>query len=146
MAGQKAFTLLELVVVIMIAGILAMLTIPSYQRMMNHARLSGATRELVADLLRTRMECVAENRQFQFQFASDRYTISRDDDRNGTFETGEVRNTRDVASAYTGVTVAASRPITFSTKGMVTADTVTVSNCAETRRVLTNMVGRVRVE
>jgi prepilin-type N-terminal cleavage/methylation domain-containing protein len=145
MFGRNGFTLLEAMVVIMIAGILAALTIPSYQRMANRARLNGATRELISDLMRTRMQCVAENRQFEFQFGGDVYKILRDDDRSGVLDSTEVFNVREVGRVYAGVTVTAPGPITFTTRGMVTADTVTVTNAVGTKCVLINMVGRVHV-
>ena len=59
---QRGFTLVELMTVIVIAGVLATLALPTFRDMLERRRLEGQTNELVTDLQYAQSEAVARNR------------------------------------------------------------------------------------
>ncbi len=140
------FSLLEVTVVVVISVILASILLPNYARMANRSRLNGATRELVGDLMKVRMQCVSENKQFSFAFGGSRYTVYRDDNRNGVFEESEILNERDLSSGYGGVNMTATQDIVYNPRGTVSGATVTVANATGTKTIVVNIAGRVKVE
>jgi prepilin-type N-terminal cleavage/methylation domain-containing protein len=59
---QRGFTMVELMTVIVIAGVLATLALPSFRDMLERRRLEGQANELVTDLQYAKSEAVARNR------------------------------------------------------------------------------------
>jgi type IV fimbrial biogenesis protein FimT len=59
---QCGFTMVELMTVIVIAGVLATLALPSFRDMLERRRLEGQANELVTDLQYAKSEAVARNR------------------------------------------------------------------------------------
>jgi type IV fimbrial biogenesis protein FimT len=57
-AGQNGFTLIELVVTLTVASILAMVAVPSYRQFVESGRLTAATNDLVGDLSYARVEAM----------------------------------------------------------------------------------------
>ena len=58
--GAAGYTLVELLVVIVIIGVVAAISFPSFQAMTNGNRLTSGTNELVATLQMARMEAIRE--------------------------------------------------------------------------------------
>ncbi len=76
---------MELLVVIAIIGILALLTAPSFLRMMNRYKLSGTARELVSLMQATRHEAIKLNApaQVNYDAATNTFIAFVDLDRDG---------------------------------------------------------------
>ena len=55
-ANAKGFTLIELVVTVTVAGILAVIAVPAYKQFVESGRLTTATNDLVGDLSLARIE------------------------------------------------------------------------------------------
>jgi type IV fimbrial biogenesis protein FimT len=66
----RGFTLIELMVTIAIAGLLAMLVAPSFQDMILMQRLRGVNAQVVTDLQFARAEAVARARYVRFNLSS----------------------------------------------------------------------------
>lgn len=62
---QRGFTMVELMTVIVIAGVLATLALPSVRDMLERRRLEGQANELVTDLQYAKSEAVARNRSVE---------------------------------------------------------------------------------
>ena len=69
--AQRAFTLIEMLVVIVIAGVVLALVAPSFREMILMKRLSGINSQLVTDLQYARSEAVTRNTNIRFRFRSD---------------------------------------------------------------------------
>jgi type IV fimbrial biogenesis protein FimT len=65
---QTGFTLLELLVVVAIAGILATLAAPSFNTMLERRRLVSATEAVLSDLRWTRSEGIKRNIRMRLTF------------------------------------------------------------------------------
>ncbi|TVL99284.1 MAG: hypothetical protein CV087_18510, partial [Candidatus Brocadia sp. WS118] len=80
MANQKGFSLIEMVVVMLIISILAGITISAYIGMKPSIRLSGATRQIMGDLLWARMQAISQNNEFRIIYDNNyQYSILDDD-------------------------------------------------------------------
>lgn len=145
-AGARGFSLLEVMVTVSIIIILSTVMIPQFNGMVTRARLHGATRELVSDLMKVRMQAVAESKLFQVDFKGSSYEIAKDMNNSGGFESGEVISVRNVGAVYRGVGMTAPRTIVYNPRGTVVGTTVTVTNPKGTKRVMVNVAGRVKVE
>jgi type IV fimbrial biogenesis protein FimT len=149
MNRSKGFTTVELMVVVGIAGVLAMTSTLSYLTLRTNLHLSGASRQILGDLLSARMKAVNQNKIFKVFFPSgtNQYKICDDADGNGTVEDGEgdvlVKNIQD---DYPGVTIAASVDPVFSPRGTATAGaTVTLTNTKGSKTVSVASTGRVKI-
>jgi type II secretion system protein H len=64
---QRGFTLVELMTVIVIAGVLATLALPAFNDMLARRRLEGQANELVTDLSYAKSEAVQRNRSIELR-------------------------------------------------------------------------------
>ena len=71
MRGQRAFTLIEMLVVIVIAGAVLALAAPSFRGMILAKRLSGINSQLITDLQFARNEAAARNAHVRVTFRTD---------------------------------------------------------------------------
>ena len=58
---QAGFTLIELMIVVVIASVLATMAVPSFKEFMGRTRQSSAVSQLVSDLNRARSEAIKRN-------------------------------------------------------------------------------------
>src|SRR3990172_10805693 len=80
---QEGFSLIEIIIVMVIIGALAGTAIPVYIGMGPSIRLSGATRQIMGDLMWARMQAISQNNEYKVFFLDDhRYQILDDTDRN----------------------------------------------------------------
>ena len=133
---ESGFTMLEVVTTVIITLILSSAMLPQFLGMANRAKLNGATRELVSDIMQTRMAAVAKNTSYRLAMVGGTgYAVWRDEDKDGTYEDDERIGESDFTKAYTGVTITASRDIDFSPKGTVVSATVELSNKSGSKKV-----------
>lgn len=71
MRGQRAFTLIEMLVVVVILGTVLALVAPSFREMLLMKRLSGINSQLVTDLQFARSEAAARNAHVRVTFGND---------------------------------------------------------------------------
>ena len=64
---QAGFTIIELMTVMVIAGVLLALALPSFNETLARRRLEGQANELVTDLSYAKSEAVARNRSVLLQ-------------------------------------------------------------------------------
>ncbi len=145
--GAEGFTLLEVMATVVISLILSSVMVPQFIGMANRARLNGATRELVSDIMQTRMAAVSKNKPYQLEVNDEHtYTITCDANRDGTFAEDEKVACRDLSSGYSGVALKADNTIVFNPKGTVASSKFTLVNSTGKKKVLVNIAGRVKVE
>jgi prepilin-type N-terminal cleavage/methylation domain-containing protein len=138
----RGVTLVELAVVLAILGVGIGVTVPAVGRALDRYRVVGAASDLYGALHLTR----ARARQTGVMHA---LVIDRD---GRTFRivedpTGQARTVAGPRTLVDGVAVSGNTTIRFSPKGFaVPFGTITVRADDEVRRLVVNILGRVRVE
>ncbi len=149
--GHAGFTLIELMVTLAVAGILAAIAAPSMTGLLNANRLSGAAGELTATLQLARAEAIRRNARVTVCASADgltcsntgnwaRWIIHGTDNATGTDEV--IRDQTPSGSVQISGPAAG---IVFRPSGIIDAQTtvtacVPVSNPPQNRRVVTVMI------
>ena len=146
---KYGFTLLELMMVVAIMGILSAIATPNLMYYMAERRLNGAARMVMSDLMAARQKAVSQNNEFKVFFNANHheYTILDDDDNDGTADTGEATEVRDIRRDYYDVTFTASADPIFYPRGTASGTTVTVtsSRTGVSKVVTVALNGRVKI-
>lgn len=138
MKKQSGFTLIEMMTAIGILGILAAVAIPGYISWLPQIRLSGATHQIVGDLMNARMLAVKESKDVTISTGASSYTVTPQ---------SETPVTKSISNSYPGVSMSTSS-ITFNARGVVsgTLPTITVNGgSAGTKSISVSITGRVKV-
>ncbi len=144
---EKGFTLIELIITISIAVIIMAISAPELRKIMTRNRLNGAGRQIVNDLMNSRMKATSQNNRFRVIFLDNhRYTIHDDDNNNNTVDTGEATLTKDIQDSYHDVTFSATADPIFYPRGTSWGTTVTVSNSVGSKNVSVSTAGRVKID
>ncbi|MBW2636880.1 MAG: GspH/FimT family pseudopilin [Deltaproteobacteria bacterium] len=144
---EKGFTLIELIISITIAVIIMAILAPELQKMMTRNRLNGAGRQIVNDLMSSRMKASSQNNRFRVIFLDNhRYMIHDDDNNDNIVDTGETNVTKDIQDSYHDVTFSATANPIFYPRGTSWGTTVTVSNSVGSRAVSVSTAGRVKID
>lgn len=154
MLSNKGFTLLELMIIIAVAGIVAALAVPNYLASRERAKLRGATSNLVADFELARSRAIRENGNVAVVFSADGrgYSVFEDFNSNWTRDADE-RMLRSV-DLPPGVevdmpTTFASDRMRFNSRGIPDGGFggATLRNSSdEEKSVVINIAGRIRRE
>lgn len=136
---EQGVTLVELMVVVAVAAILAMIAIPSFNDTLERRRLEGAANELSADLQYARSQAVADNVTVTLTTTASGYTITG----NQTYKTVAVSS----GLALTNAVTVNFLPLRGCTNATCTASdasiTVSSSRITPTLRLTTTNMGRV---
>lgn len=145
---DKGIILVELVLVLTILGILSAISVPGILSQLPKYRLNSAARQIMSDLMWARMQAVSQNNRFKIFFLSDnhQYTILDDVNNNGSIDSGEWTQTKDIQTDYSDVTISKSSDPIFFARGTAVATTITLANPAGTRKVKVNIAGRVKID
>ncbi|HOF58653.1 MAG TPA: GspH/FimT family pseudopilin [Syntrophorhabdaceae bacterium] len=92
MKKDNGFTIIELMLVVVIAGILATLSVAGYRNFVSKYEINSQTRELYSDLMSLRMMAMQKNRMTFVQLSNNSYIGYEDTDPqpdgNETLDTG----------------------------------------------------------
>lgn len=150
MTNQKGFSLIEMVIVMFVISILAGITVSVYVGMKPSIRLSGATRQIIGDLMWARMQAISQNNEFRIIYDNNyQYSILDDDNNNGTSTAGELLIQKNIRERYYDVTYSSSNTddLVFFPRGNATnLATITITNASGAKTVKIAMTGRVKKE
>ena len=148
--NKTGFTLLELMIVVAVIGIVSAIAAPNYIDYMAERRLKGAARMVMSDLMLARQKAVSQNHEFKIFFNGDQitYTILDDTNNNGTADTGEATEVRNIRNDYYDVSFSASANPIFYPRGTAGGTTVTLTSArtGASKCVMVGLTGRVKID
>ena len=129
-----------------IIGVLAGTAIPVYIGMGPSIRLSGATRQIMGDLMWARMQAISQNNEYKVFFLDDRrYQLLDDNDNDGYIDSGESLITKNIQDKYSDITFSSNAdPIFHSGGNAAPTATITLTNSFGTKTVTIAITGRVK--
>lgn len=137
--SEHGFTVMELCIVLMIAAVLAVVSVPQFSSMMRRYRLNGAAMVVWGDVQKARWMAIKETRTIRIDFTATSYTLVRVD-------TGEVAFTRNLAVLYPGVTLSVTaNTLAFRSSGLLDHSTrpVDLQGTSGTKSFTVLATGRV---
>ncbi|MBU4581417.1 MAG: prepilin-type N-terminal cleavage/methylation domain-containing protein [Proteobacteria bacterium] len=148
---KYGFTLVEMMIVVAVMGIMSAIAAPNLMHYMAERRLNGAARMVMSDLMAARQRAVTQNNEFKVFFNTNQheYTILDDDDNDGTADTGEATEVRNIWNDYYDVTLSASVNPIFTPRGTSTNGTTVTLSSAKTgvsKYVKAAWSGRVKID
>jgi|LGVE01.1.fsa_nt_gb type IV fimbrial biogenesis protein FimT len=145
---KSGFTLIEMMIVIAIMAVFAGIATPNFLSYMPKYRLNGAARQVMGDLMAARMNAVSQNNEFRIFFLANghEYMILDDDNNNGTADTGEWTETKDIQNEYHDVTIGSNNDPIFSPRGTATNwPTITLTNPSGSKTITISRAGGVSI-
>jgi prepilin-type N-terminal cleavage/methylation domain-containing protein len=161
MKGAKGFSLIELLVIIAIAGTLSGIAILSAPGMMDTYRVRGATRTIYGDMQMTRLRALKEGKEFAVEFVTGNtttYCVKRKATGAANWDAGcnigaadtadEVIKTVFLGNDYSGITLnpanltdineTANERAAFDPKGTASGGSMTISKGVKTQTITIN--------
>lgn len=139
-ASRRGFTLVELMIVIVVLGIVSMLGVPSFTRVMANNAVKGAANEAYADLQYARSESVQRNATVTVTFSTSGYQITA---AGGTTLKVVTLNGPNLAAGVGATVVFSPTRATAAVTG--SAPQFAHSQTDATLRVIVNTLGRVEM-
>ena len=137
--NTHGFTVVELCIALMIAGIVGAFTTPHLTGFLQHYRLNGAARLVWGDVQQARLMAVKENRPIRIDFTPTAYTLVRVD-------TAQVALSRNLAGSYPGITLSVDTDtMTFGSAGLLSSPlrTVQIQNATGMKSFTILPTGRI---
>jgi type IV fimbrial biogenesis protein FimT len=146
-ARRAGYTLAELLIVIVLAGIIASMAVPRLSSFVRHLSARSAVSKVVSDLALARTQAVREGRTVSLRVTSTRtYLVAMEPG----VTPGRIFKTVDISGTQKNVTLAALGPappnVSFDPRGMLRAGSATqlvVTRGARSDTVTISAVGRV---
>ena len=118
---RRAFTLLELLIVISIVGILTLVAVPRLQQASSATKLRSAKREVSALLTQARASAIQNGRSTSFVRNGNQLSVIIDNDAGP-----QIVLRRDLSTAY-GATLTSSRDtVPFDPRGLIAGNSSTI--------------------
>jgi len=146
--NKTGFTLIEMMIVLAIMGILSAIAVPNFRTYMAQRRLNGAAREVYGNLAATRTQSISENKWIALNIDNNhQYTMFRDNNKNGTVDTGESITTKDLHPTYHDVTFSTSSGtvIIFYPNGTGSTGTLGLTGSTGSKSITISSAGRIKI-
>jgi len=141
---EGAFTIIELVIVMMIVGVLAAFATPRLSRWLAITGVDAAAREIATELQLGKMRAISQNTRYRISFNTENNTYQVQ-----KYVTGTWQDVGDPKLLPAGVDlVSATTTPTFKTLGTTLAGaTIRLRNAqGRTRTITVSLTGRVKVK
>lgn len=142
MKKANGFSLLELMVVVIIIGILAGLSVFGYRNFTIKNEINNQTKAMYADLIKLRMLAMRSNRMTFMELTSDNYIGYEDTNENEVLDTAtdkivlQAHKNPDITFSSKGMFV---HPVSFSGGGFISFNARGFSNTTSTICIFSNV-------
>jgi type II secretion system protein H len=141
--GQRGFSLIEMMIVVIIISVLAAIGIPAFSSWKEKQAVSNAASSLLAHLKQARNLAVAENRSIRITFASTAYTFDADT----TGNCGTCKNNVISYSQFSdNLSMSPATTRTFTSHGTANSGTITLTASGSSKKIVMNIIGRAYLQ
>ena len=151
-SAAKAFSLVELLIVIAILGILAAIAAPNFTRYKGNANLKAAAREISGDIQYCKQRAVAENVHYRIaiSFENNNYIIQKETSTSNWTNVSSIKNIGkdDASIKIIEDPTFESDKIIFQPRGTTNAGTLVIQHeqLLSKASIITSLMGRVRIQ
>jgi prepilin-type N-terminal cleavage/methylation domain-containing protein len=151
-SAAKAFSLVELLIVIAILGILAAIAAPNFTRYKGNANLRAAAREISGDIQYCKQRAVAENVHYRIvlNFEINNYIIQKETSPSNWTNVSSIKN---IGKDDTSIKIIedptfGGNKIIFQPRGTTNAGTLVIQHekLLSKASIVTTLMGRVRIK
>lgn len=139
-AGERGYSMIETMVAVGIAGIVAMTALPSASNLFRKHALAGSVEELAFQIARARMQAVGQNKFVRVRFYSST-TYGIETSSNGTSYTRQ----GPVYTLSPGLSLTSTANPSFTRRGLSTSATINVTDGETTKSIRVNRIGNASV-
>ena len=133
--SNRAFSLLEVIVVMTIISILSVISYFNYMAWIPGIRLNGAVRQVMSDLMAARMISIKENVSVTVLLINNHsYAVSVG---------SQIPKISDLMPGFPGTTLKFTT-VLFTSRGSSSPRTITIQNTAGTKTITVAITGRVK--
>jgi len=144
MRKSAGFTIVELLIVIAIAGVLSAIAIPNFSTWVASYRLKSAAQAVHANLIGAKMLGAKEGREYRITTAASAFTIQQGNLSSNSTAWTTVKTL--AMTEYPGVTANAANAIVFVPRGTASNETITLTNSkGATKTITVSIAGRVKI-
>jgi type II secretion system protein H len=141
--GQRGFSLVEMMIVVIIIGVLATIGIPAFSSWKDKQAVSNAASSLLAHLKQARNLAIAENRSVRITFSSTAYIFDADT----TGNCGPCRNNVISYSQFSdNLSISPTTTRTFTSRGTANSGTITLTASGKSKSIVMNVIGRAYLQ
>ena len=150
-SAAKAFSLVELLIVIVILSILCTIAIPNFAKYRGNTNLKEAAQEISGDIQLCKQMAVAENVHYRIvlNIENNNYTIQKETSPSNWTNVSSIKN---IGKADTSIKIIedptfASDKIIFQPRGTTNAGTLVIQHekLLSKASIVTSLMGRVRI-
>lgn len=144
MRKSAGFTVVELLIVIAVAGVLTAMAVPNFTTWVANYRLKSAAQAVHANLIGAKMLGAKEGREYRITTAATGITIQQGNLSSGSTAWTTIK-TLNMAD-YPGVSANAANAIVFAPRGTASNETITLTNAQNATKTITvSIAGRVKI-
>jgi type II secretory pathway pseudopilin PulG len=139
-AGERGYSMLDTMVAIGIAAVVAISAVPSASILFQKHALAGSVEELAFQIARARMQAVGQNQYVRVRFYSST-TYGIETSPNGTSYTRQ----GPIYTLPPGLSVTSTANPSFTRRGLSTSATISVTDGQTSKSIRVNRIGNASV-
>jgi len=141
--NNGGFSFPEVCATIGIISIISSAAIPQMGPMIRSIRLNRAVDEVTLLLAQSKSTSVGTNKRVKVAVEERTMVVFIDENGNGSFDENECVSSRCLEKEYVGITLESQNDIVFYPRGTASANTLTVRDHKESKRITINVAGRI---
>jgi prepilin-type N-terminal cleavage/methylation domain-containing protein len=149
LASERAFTLLEMLIVMALIAIVVSISVPMFQAYARNTNFKSGVREISSDFFAMKERAIAENRFYRISFntTDGTYTLEQGASTGTPYTTVQTKNLTAFGDGIviSSASFGGAASVLFAPRGTCSAGTVVLTNGSKTGTVGTYVTGKTYV-